>query len=384
MKRWLVMGLVAASCGALSIKVASTAASHDDAFTTEGVLTAKAADLKTTSVSPTLDAPIQPGRNVVWCGTFQLVWNRMCNVLGEDVHFVGEPPWVAEMNKKVFTEADLDADSYVALAGLVRDGIRAKIRKALEDKFKGQASPHFLPDPAAAPRPQDIVGYAYLFKHLEFATPFEQLDEPLVFEGKKVAAFGMDPNKPGHATMCRQVSILDYTSPDDFIIELVTKSQGDRLLLAKVSLKATLGETVDAVRGRIAEAKSTLAGSGDMLSIPKANFEITRTFNEIMGKNLNYNPFPDVASGGLEVFLPGVPQVTEAGQTIRFQLDEKGVRLQSESKMSFGCGAARTPPPKHTMIFNKPFLLMMQRAKASKPYFALWVGDGELLVPSEE
>ena len=32
------------------------------------------------------------------------------------------------------------------------------------------------------------------------------------------------------------------------------------------------------------------------------------------------------------------------------------------------------------MIFDKPFLIMLQRSDAKMPYFALWVDNAELLV----
>ena len=36
------------------------------------------------------------------------------------------------------------------------------------------------------------------------------------------------------------------------------------------------------------------------------------------------------------------------------------------------------------LVFDKPFLVMIQRTGASQPYFALWVANAELLVPFHE
>jgi len=36
------------------------------------------------------------------------------------------------------------------------------------------------------------------------------------------------------------------------------------------------------------------------------------------------------------------------------------------------------------MIFDTPFLVLMQRVDAQTPYFALWVDNPELLVPRQE
>ena len=62
-----------------------------------------------------------------------------------------------------------------------------------------------------------------------------------------------------------------------------------------------------------------------------------------------------------------------AGQSIRFRLDERGAVLKSEAASAGGDGYRQ-------MVFNKPFLILLKRRDAGKPYFALWVGDPELLV----
>ena len=73
-------------------------------------------------------------------------------------------------------------------------------------------------------------------------------------------------------------------------------------------------------------------------------------------------------------------QITSAVQNIRFQMDEKGVRLKSESHISIGCSANGPPRIDYFLIFDKPFLLLLQRTDAEMPYFALWVDNAELLV----
>ena len=352
-------------CGAPSCQM-------DYDFTGKGLLTASASQLKTTAVTPHLQTPIARGTNVLWCGTFQLAWNEVCNLIGEDVHFVEDPPMVAFLNKKAFTAADLDDESYVALAGFVRSGIRTKIQAELQRKFKGRAKPRHLPDMGLTPRPQDIIAYAYLFKHLEFATPFEKLGEPLHFQGTKLPAFGMGSKyKREHREMCSQVSVLDYRSPDDFIIELKTKAASDRLILAKVTPGGTLGETIAHVISRCEKAAPAEATDGDILKVPKLNFDLTRSYHEILGRLLVAKN-PDVAKD---------LRLLRVDQYIRFQMDEKGVRLKSEAVMQFGCSAGPPAPrPQHIMIFDKPFLIMLKRAAGKSPYFALWVANVELLV----
>jgi hypothetical protein len=36
------------------------------------------------------------------------------------------------------------------------------------------------------------------------------------------------------------------------------------------------------------------------------------------------------------------------------------------------------------LVFDKPFLILLKRREAKRPYFALWVGNAELLVPTQK
>ena len=372
MKRFLKVGLPCLLAAALAPTLWSVITNHDTIFDSHNVLEADAANLKTTSVSPHLEAPINTGANVLWCGTFQLAWNEACTLVGEDLHFAGqEPEMVAALNKKSFVKADLDEASYVALADFVSNDVHARIGCELADKFQGRARPKCLPSPADTPRPQDIVAYSYLFKNLEFDKVFERLERPLTFGKTEVACFGIgEEYKPGQADMREQVLVLDYKDPNDFVIELRTKSARDRVILAKIRPGKTLQETVLAVQKRTAPEKPDTAAPGDVLKVPKFNFDITRRYRELLGARLTASN-PSVAKD---------LQIVSAVQNIRFQMDEKGVKLKSESHISFGgCAAEHKPRHKHVMIFDKPFLVMLERTDATLPYFALWVGDAELL-----
>ncbi len=268
MKRFLKMGLMGIVLAALAPAVWSVITSHDDDFDARNLLQVDATELKTTRVTPHLETPITEGANVLWCGTFQLAWNEVCALVGEDLHFAGkEPEMVAILNKKSFVKDDLDEASYVALADFVRNDIHGRIGRELLRKFDGRASPKILPSPADTPRPQDIVAYSYLFKNLEFGVAFERLEQPLAFGKSHVSCFGIgEVFKPGQRAMYDHVRLLDYQNPDDFIVELHTKSEGDRLVLAKIQPGKTLRKTIVAIQDRMAHAKSLQAAVGDVLN----------------------------------------------------------------------------------------------------------------------
>jgi len=351
---------------ALSAGLAVSCRSSDD-LTDEAHLTAFGGNLQTTDITPHLEAPLVPGRSVLWCGTFQLAWNQACTLLGEDLHFAEDPPMVAALNRKAFTADDLDAASSIAVANFTRDnGVFRDIDEAFKSHFGGRITPHHLPNPSLANRPQDIVAYAYLFKHIEWTTPMVRSTEPLSFLGTPVSAFGVEPGAPQSHAMLAQVSVLDYQDDDHFIIALKTRSDGDQVILAKVPAGATLAATVNDVLERMAKATPTPAESNDTLQIPRFDFDLTCDYDALLDRDL-------------VVKNPAVAKNTRflvAMQNTRFRMDEGGVILRSESELT-------TPAADRMLVFDKPFLILLKRAEASVPYFALWVGSAELLVPAD-
>lgn len=353
------------------LPVCAPAGRHGD-FTSVGLKSGDAAAFSRTIVAPHLEQPLVRDRNILWCATFQLAWNEVCSLIGEDVHLDRDPSMVAPLNARRVTWADVDRASCVAVAGFVRDGIFDRIRAELAMTFRGEARPQLIPNPANA-RLQDIVAYAYLYKNLEFPTPFEKMETPLDFGAARarVASFGVGPNKDGPPAMYDQVTILDYKSADDFVIELMTKSPDDRVILAKLARQPTLQAAVDHVASRQPVGLPVRMGVTDVLQVPKLNFDIRRNYAELLWKRLRVAN-PKVASDLI---------LLQATQDIRFEMNEIGVKLRSEAAIHFGCSAAAPPPPVHVLIFDKPFLVLLQRRDARQPYFAMWVQNAELLVP---
>ncbi len=344
--------------------------SHNSYFSNNKLLKANADELDTTVVSPHLEIPMNTDKNIVWCSTFQLAWNKACELIGENIHFYQDPPMVEILNKRTVNESNIDEMSYVALAGHIRDDILDKIRKELNIKFKGTDSPQLIPS-GKGMRPQDIVTYSYLFKNLEFPQKFEQLNKPINFEQTKVSGFGVgEKAKRGHIQMFSQVSILDYKDPDDFIIELKTNSPIDQVILAKVVPADSFNECIENVLKRMSNGTSVNMQYGDVLKIPKNNFDILRKYSELSYKKLRVKN-PKIAK---DLF------VLSAEQSIRFQLDEEGVKLKSESQVSFGCSKTMEPIPQHIMIFDKPYLVLLKNRDSDVPYFAMWIDNPELLI----
>jgi hypothetical protein len=345
-----------------------------DAFTSDGLIKADVAQLKDTRLVAHPNVPIPPDTNVIWCGTLQLAWNEAIKLVGERLQFENQPPLVNLLNRQDFTANDLDPAGYVALADFERNHVEAEIRAALQKTFHGAASPELIPDapqPTPGPDNQDFVAYAYLFKNLAFAHPFNDND-PIPFAGVPVRNFGSlthgDNLSPD---VFRQISIYDYQSDDNFILTLQTKALRDQLILAKLPPGPTLQATIDAVLKRIAANQPQTAGESDPLAVPKINLDLKKDFDQLEGLKLNPSP-----AAKIQTRLT----ITKAQQLIRFQLNEKGAVLKSEAVMVM---KALAMMPSHNLIFDKPFLILMKRADAPQPYFALWIGNASLLIPAK-
>ena len=273
---------------------------------------------------------------------------------------------VAVLNRKSVTGDDLDEASYVAMAGMAEDGILEKIETALAEKFQGQASPELLP--ASGSLPAGPIAYSYLFKSLPFEWAFERLKDPLRFRGAELESFGIWQyldDQENEVKAASQMLVYDYAGEGNFIVELKTRSKEDRLILAKVPAEKTLGATAAAVQEHVARNVPTTLDICMGFVVPVVDFDIMREYSELYGKairsgNPRFNGLPIVA----------------AKQQVRFKLDETGAVLKSEAFTAAGLG--------YDLIFDKPFLIMIQRKAAEKPYFALWVENAEILVPYDE
>jgi hypothetical protein len=314
-----------------------------------------------TETTPHLECEITPGRNVLWCAAFQVAWNELCNSLGGPIRWSNAPEMVDILNKRTVVRSDLDENSIVAVAGKTTGGpddIRQKITQELDRKFTGTANPELLS--LLNGMSSDLwVTYAYLYKELPFNWAFNRTTTALSFAGHETESFGMadfDAADRNQMKMASQVLVYDYRGDDDFIVELKTRSASDRLILAKIPPGRTLAETIIAADSRLQQSSPSSMQAGTPLVVPLIDFDLLRTYKELLGEN---SPI------GL------------SAQQIRFKLDEKGAVLKSEAMLV----AAWI---NQSLVFNRPFLIMVQRDNASQPYFALWVANADLLVPFHE
>lgn len=333
--------------------------------------------LQQTEVIPSLDFPLQPAGNLVYSATFQIVWNKISDEITKSpVQLNRDVQIVRALNKRLFESGDISTDYYIAMAGFGRDGIVEKIKQSLLEKFHRE--PGF---DLQVFSPNDILAYAYLEKSIPFDQNFDVFDEPLSFSDNVfVESFGVFK---GDAA-ADQVQILDYFSDDDFVLKfsssMVQQWEAERkgieyqpkitdeIILAKVTPKSTLLETIEYVMARIqtSEYRKPVLDSNvpEILQVPKVDFDILRQYSEIEGLSFVNQNFQDYS-------------IAQALQATKFRLDETGARLSSEGFMNLSFGVSEQV---RRFVFDKPFLIYFRENRARYPYLALWIGNSELLI----
>ena len=336
-------------------------------------------DLQATVIIPTLDTPLPEHKNVVWCGTMQLAWNRLgTDVLHSPPDLEGADAVVERLNAAPLHDDDLAPKSFFATAGYVKDGIIDQIQKEMQSQFQREVR---LESPKEA---DAIIAYSYLQSHIAFSIPFFENDEPLTFtdsSGKEtnVSSFGIRRKDDyAYRELREQVELIyqepRYTHdgrPNEFILDLCHDSETDQLIVACVPPQPTLAETIEDVNSKIREIdekrrKQDVFGrwtlsSIDVLLVPNMNWTIDHRFSELEGPE---HSFKNSGFEGNYVYT--------AAQMIRFQLDRSGAELASEAKL-------RCKPMRTFFVFNRPFLLFMRKRGQEQPFFALWVDNADLL-----
>ena len=65
-------------------------------------------DLKHTIITPHLKQAIPKDTNVLWCNTFQLAWNELCDLAGGPIKMENAPAMVSILNRRDASKKDLD------------------------------------------------------------------------------------------------------------------------------------------------------------------------------------------------------------------------------------------------------------------------------------
>ncbi|MBI5804838.1 hypothetical protein HZA73_02200 [candidate division TA06 bacterium] len=181
---------------------------------------------------------------------------------------------------------------------------------------------------------------------------------------------GIDYTNDDHSyldSISKQVSVLYHIDDDNYAIELITDSPNDELILAKLKPGKSLKTTLEKIENNIRSHKISILKDKEVLKIPYVYFDINHSFSQLIDLailNKGWNGY----------------YISKAHQKLRFQLNETGALMTSEAKLKlYTLGIPIEPVRPRKFIFDKPFLIMMRKKGSQWPYFAMWVGNTELL-----
>ncbi len=332
---------------------------------------AEPADMERTQVTPHMDVPIEPGRNVLFCSTFHIAWNEMRNgIVREDIRLEKSLEMVHQLNLGRMTKADISEEDYLSMAGYGGRNIADEINAALRAKFGNDA-----PVVDDVYNDDDVIlAYAFLRKELMFEDAFDDFLHPIHFDANgartPVEGFGISSySDERHSNLRDQVEIIEYKDAGNFIVGLTSKHPDDEIILAEVAPGRTLMETYEQVNRRIDRSRNgadpVTLSKNDVLQIPKFDITVNHRYSSLLGLHLRNKGFEDYF-------------VAEARQDVVFRLDECGATAKSEAVLAIKKG----PMDFKLLRFNKPFLLYLKKKGAAYPYLAIWVENTDLMIES--
>jgi prepilin-type processing-associated H-X9-DG protein len=344
--------------------------------------------LKQTCIVATVDCPIPKHKNIIWCGTFQIAWDKLKNnIIGEPIQLIGVEDLDDRLNKNEFSPENLVPGSYYAAAGFVKDGIIEQIQKEMAKRFPSEPTPIF--DISYRTLPLASAAYAFLSVNAGFKYPFYTNNRKFSFHDSNgiltdVTSFRdrTEVSDPDTKDVREQVEVLYYEygqqgSADKFAVDLCKYSNPYQVVLACLPRHETLSETLSEVHKKISEFERDQNYEVlrklrpiDSLIVPDVLYKLTHNFKELESKKLENSNWK-----AFDYFI------FEAMQTVDFSLSRTGVILKSEARIGAGGGA---PPPQieqpRHFHFDRPFLIYVKkRGPDYSPFFVMWVDNAELL-----
>jgi hypothetical protein len=298
----------------------------------------------------------------VWVGTFQIVWNEfMDKYVRNIVRFrEGTPISAQDLNKKTFTAASLSNNCYYKYSGNITPNTAKNIKKAISKKFKETSD--ILDKLTLLPGPNNYLIYVMLKKDFEFTNEFDKLGVSTFGKSKNAEYLGINGNTDKKTK--ESVSVLYYNNLNDFAVKLSTTGE-DEVFLYKNSANKEFKRLYRDMNYKASKFEGeTTFGKEDELKVPNIKFDVIKSFDELCNKRVM----------GTNI------TILQALESVKFNMDNKGVQLKSEAAMTFvesafmPTGETEKPEPRY-FYCNDTFVIFLKEKDKNNPYFALRVND---------
>lgn len=297
-------------------------------------------------------------QNKVWCVTFQLVWNDFMDKInhGKPILLAGGNPIIAtELNKRLYTTDILSENSYYKKDAPISKRLKRQIEKDIKKKFNETSD---LLDMVDWNAKNSYLFYAMLKKDFNFTTPFDKLESDKFANSEAIVKYFGINNKSEHK-LRNNVDVLFYNSEEDFAVKLLTKEH-EEVILYKTQKNDSFENLYAYV---IKQEPNVKFGHEDTLKVPDINIDKTISYSELCNKKIK---------GTNKV-------ISQALQTIKFKMDNKGGTLKSEAVLSVMRMSLNHEPAKK-YHFDNSFVMFLKEQNKEKPYFAAKIDNEEFLV----
>jgi len=298
--------------------------------------------------------------NVIWVGTFQIVWNEvMDNLVKGSVEFDTETPQMAlDLNKREFNKTDISDNSYYTKYGTVSPKLKKEIIKGIKDKFDETSD--ILGGIDFSYNPYKLFFYAMLKKDFKFLEAFDKLEDEIFGSNpQKVEYFGINNNS--NKKLYKNVTVLFYNSQDDFGVKLHTKTD-DEVIFYRTNDDKTLAQYYTDLKEKTKKYKgSSSFTSHDSLKVPYINLYKITGFPDIEGKQIKGTNF----------------KIDKTIETIDFKMNNEGVKLKSEAAIMMRTTALAPEDFIEYRYFylTDNFVMFLEEKGKNVPYFAMKTGD---------
>lgn len=311
---------------------------------------------------PTLEQEIKPSKNYVYSAAMQIGWNKLINdFFKETFEIENQPSYIKHLNAHLNDSFYISDQSYKTYLGINDSNIIDQINNDLENKNLK----HSVNNNSNV---KGLTLYSTINKEFTFANYFESFKSKIKLSTNEieVKAFGIkeDSGSTYHQRLRNQVYIhyLSNTlnSPQDFIIELISSSVDDSIIISTLEPKKTMLETFESIHKMSNTNKSKAQYPINSLKIPKLNFNIFHRYDDLINKTIKSH------KNNLTII--------DAINNIYFKINERGVKFSSSyaQNMLFGVSP--------DIVVNKAFVIYLINKKSKFPYFMAYIGNDELLL----
>lgn len=309
------------------------------------------------TIVPTMNDTITS--NSLWCGTFQLIWNDLKNEYAKkDIEFNPQIEMARNLNKSEFTTEMISENSYYKKSGEMTKKLKEEIEKGIKEKFNETSS--ILDSLDWREETNNLILYAMLKKEFEFKNEFNKLDNG-IFNKKyeNIRYFGI--NNLSDSSLKEQIEVLYYHDIEDFAVSINTK-QEEQVIICRTSDMKTFREIYDNLNERKKSYNGQKQlGISDEFKMPELKVASKRNYIELVNKDFYYT------NGEKHI-------ITDAIQTIEFELDSKGGKVKSEAAMITNKGSSIIEKSRSFLV-DGTFYIFLKEKNKEEPYLAARIDD---------